>query len=272
MANLIVGDIHGCYDELILLLDKAQFNPSCDILWLTGDLVARGPDSLAVLRYLKSIQHCVRIVLGNHDIHLLVVHAKIYKEKKHDQLTELLQAPDCDELIDWLRKQPLLQSDETLKLVMTHAGISPHWNLITAKQVAAEINQHLAGDAYIDFLQAAYGDFPDQWSLDLLGMDRWRYGINALTRMRYCYFDYRLDFECKVAPKFAPPQLLPWFAIPNPVIEQGYSITFGHWASLKAKHTPIHIYAMDTGCCWGKKLTLLRFEDQCYFKQKSLKR
>ncbi|WP_069185372.1 bis(5'-nucleosyl)-tetraphosphatase (symmetrical) ApaH, partial [Escherichia coli] len=154
MATYLIGDVHGCYDELFALLHKVEFTPGKDTLWLTGDLVARGPGSLDVLRYVKSLGDSVRLVLGNHDLHLLAVFAGISRNKPKDRLTPLLEAPDADELLNWLRRQPLLQIDEEKKLVMAHAGITPQWDLQTAKECARDVEAVLSSDSYPFFLDA----------------------------------------------------------------------------------------------------------------------
>ncbi|OTA17605.1 bis -tetraphosphatase [Xenorhabdus vietnamensis] len=269
MATYLIGDIHGCYREFRSLLEKVDFNPNEDTLWLTGDLVARGPDSLAVLRHIKQLGSAVKLVLGNHDLHLLAVYAKISRNKPKDLLDELLTAPDSDELINWLRKQPMLQVDDELKLIMTHAGLSPQWDLETAKICAREVEAILRSDSYPLFLDVMYGDMPNNWAPELSGLARLRYSTNALTRMRYCFPNGQLDMICKSKPENAPAPLKPWFELPCKIPE-GYSIIFGHWAALEGQGTPACIYALDTGCCWGGKLTMLRWEDKQYFSQNSL--
>ncbi len=271
MSTLLIGDIHGCYNELQALLEKSAFDVDKDTLWLTGDLVARGPDSLSVLRLVYSLRNSVRLVLGNHDLHLLAVHAGISSNKKRDNLSELLMAPDCDELLTWLRHQPLLHVDEEKKLVMAHAGISPQWDITTLKNCAKDVEKILASDSYNLFLDEMYGDYPNYWSESLAGIARLRFTTNVLTRMRYCYPNGSLDFDCKEAPDEAPKPLKPWFTLANSVA-QHYSIVFGHWASLKGKGAPKGFYPLDTGCCWGKKLTMLRWEDKTFFKQKAFSR
>lgn len=268
MANLLVGDIHGCYDQFMRVLEKAQFDPTNDTLWLTGDLVARGPKSLEVLRFVKSIADSVRLTLGNHDLHLLAVYAGISRNKLNDNLRPLLEASDCDELLNWLRRQPLLQIDEELKIIMAHAGISPQWDLATTQKAARDLHMVLASDSYAFFLDSMYGDLPDDWSESLQGVDRLRYIANAFTRMRYCYENGRLDMYCKDSPKQAPTKLKPWFMLPRK-IPADYDIIFGHWASLNGKGTPEHVYALDTGCCWGGRLTGLRWEDKKYFRKRN---
>ena len=268
MASYFIGDVLGCFDELIALLHKEEFTPGKDTLWLTGDLGARGPGSLDVLRYVKSLGDSVRLVLGNHDLHLLAVFAGISRNKPKDRLTPLLEAPDADELLNWLRRQPLLQIDEEKKLVMAHAGITPQWDLKTAKECARDVEAVLSSDSYPFFLDAMYGDMPNNWSPELRGLGRLRFITNAFTRMRFCFPNGQLDMYSKESPEEAPAPLKPWFAIPGPVAEE-YSIAFGHWASLEGKGTPEGIYALDTGCCWGGSLTCLRWEDKHYFVQPS---
>lgn len=268
MSTYLIGDIHGCYDELTSLLDKVAFEPTQDTLWLTGDLVARGPASLDVLRYVHSLDDCVRLVLGNHDLHLLAVYAGIARNKPKDRLTPLLEADDADELLNWLRRQPLLQIDEEKKLVMTHAGITPQWDIATAKICAREVEAVLSSDTYPLFLDAMYGDMPNNWTPELSGLARLRFSTNALTRMRFCFANGQLDMLCKASPETAPPPLKPWFLIPGRVTPD-YTIVFGHWASLEGKGTPEGIIGLDTGCCWGGSLTMLRWEDKAWFVQPS---
>ncbi|MDF3007980.1 MAG: apaH [Enterobacter kobei] len=264
MSTYLIGDVHGCYDELIALLKQVQFDPQTDTLWLTGDLVARGPASLEVLRFVKSLGDSVRMVLGNHDLHLLGVYAGISRNKPKDRITPLLEAPDADELINWLRRQPLLQVDEEKKLVMAHAGITPQWDLETAIACARDVESVLASDTYPLFLDAMYGDMPNNWTPELAGLARLRFISNAFTRMRFCFPNGQLDMYCKDVPENAPAPLKPWFAIPGPVTAE-YSVAFGHWASLEGKGAPEGIYALDTGCCWGGVLTCLRWEDKTWF-------
>ncbi|OSM98421.1 bis(5'-nucleosyl)-tetraphosphatase (symmetrical) ApaH [Lonsdalea populi] len=268
MATYLVGDVHGCFVELEALLAQVSFDPARDTLWLTGDLVARGPDSLQVLRFVSSLGSSVRIVLGNHDLHLLAVYAGISRPKPKDRLETLLAAPDIDDLINWLRRQPVLQVDEALKLTMAHAGITPQWDLDTALMCAREVESILSSDSYPLFLDAMYGDMPNNWLPELSGLPRLRFSTNVFTRMRYCFSGGQLDMMCKTPPAQAPSMLKPWFNLPGPVPSE-YAIAFGHWASLEGKGTPEGIYALDTGCCWGGTLTLLHWETQRYYRQPS---
>ncbi|WP_304161984.1 bis(5'-nucleosyl)-tetraphosphatase (symmetrical) ApaH [Lonsdalea britannica] len=268
MATYLVGDVHGCFVELEALLAQVSFDPERDTLWLTGDLVARGPDSLRVLRFVRSLGSSVRMVLGNHDLHLLAVYAGISRHKTKDRLEALLAAPDIDDLINWLRRQPVLQVDEDLKLVMAHAGITPQWDLDTAQMCAREVESILSSDSYPLFLDAMYGDMPNNWLPELSGLPRLRFSTNVFTRMRYCFNGGQLDMMCKTPPAQAPSLLKPWFNLPGPVPSE-YAIAFGHWASLEGKGTPEGIFALDTGCCWGGALTLLHWEEQRYYRQPS---
>lgn len=271
MSTYLIGDVHGCYDELKAILSQVCFNSKLDTLWLTGDLVARGPRSLEVLRLVYKLGNSVRIVLGNHDLHLLAVHAGISYNKPKDYITPLLEAPDADQLINWLRHQPFLQIDESKKLVMVHAGISPQWNMDTARKRACELEEILASDSYLLFLDSVYNDNKHNLgnlNLDLSKLESLLFSINVFTRMRYCFSNSKLDMNYKGTPDKAPKSLYPWFKIPG-IIPEHYSIVFGHWASLMGRNTPAGIYGLDTGCCWGGKLTLLRWEDKQFIYQPS---
>lgn len=272
MSTYLIGDVHGCINELKALLAQVEFNPQNDSLWLTGDLVARGPGSLEVLRFVRGLGDSVHIVLGNHDLHLLAIFVGISRNKPKDRLQPLLEANDADSLMNWLRQQPILQVDDDLGLVMVHAGITPQWDLETAKMCACEVEAMLSSDSYPLLLDAIYGDMPNYWSGGLSGLARLRFSINVFTRMRYCFPNGQLEMICKDRPQNAPRPLKPWFALPSKVTEQGYSIIFGHWASLEGKGIPKGIYGLDTGCCWGGDLTMLRWEDKVWFSQPSNRR
>ncbi|MDT9587070.1 MAG: bis(5'-nucleosyl)-tetraphosphatase (symmetrical) ApaH [Candidatus Arsenophonus melophagi] len=266
MATYLIGDIHGCYRELRALLKQVKFEPKKDILWLTGDLIARGPDSLKVLRYIKQLGTSAKIVLGNHDLNLIGVYAKIFHDTPKNKLKQLLNAPDVNELVNWLRFQPLLQVDNKKKIIMAHAGITPQWDLATAQMCAQEVETILHSDNYPLFIDTMYGPVTNNWSPNLKGLSRLRFNINVLTRMRYCFPDGKLNMAWKNKPESTPFYLKPWFNLPRQ-IPQEYSIIFGHWASIEGKGTPHGIYGLDTGCCWGGKLTLLCWEDKKYFFQ-----
>lgn len=270
MATYLVGDLQGCFDELQLLLEQVQFDAKQDQLYVVGDLVARGDKSLECLRFVKSLGSVARTVLGNHDLHLISTALGIKKIKPRDRVDAIFSAPDFEELIDWLRHQPLLIHNEKLNFLMSHSGISPDWDLATAKQCAIEVETLLREGNYHHLIENMYQNYPDRWDDSLEGLDRQRYIINAFTRMRFCYWDHRLDFDCKQAPESAPEELTPWFNLNNPLYKQ-IPIVFGHWASLVNTETPTNIYALDTGCVWGNRMTMLRWEDKQIFTQPAVK-
>lgn len=267
MANYIVGDIQGCLDELELLLQQACFSPAEDTLWVAGDLVARGPKSLETLRYIRAMGDAAKVVLGNHDLHLLAVANGVHPVKKKDKTQPVFEAEDGPELLHWLRHQPLLQEHEAF--VVAHAGISPMWDLATARAAADEISSLLRGERWLWLIENMYSNMPDQWSPDLSGLDRYRYIINSYTRMRFCHPDGRLDMKCKLPPgEVNNHTLQPWFKLEQRV-ELGKTVLFGHWAALEGYRSK-HIIGLDTGCVWGGTLTMLRWEDQRYFEVQAL--
>ena len=273
MAIYLVGDIQGCYSELQALLKQVSFNASIDQLYLAGDLVARGPDSLATLRFVKSLGQSAKVVLGNHDLHLLSVHAGIKKVKKQDKLDELLAADDVDELMNWLAQQPLLQQIGKDNAYMSHAGISPQWDLQQAIEQANFANQQLSSKNRNLWLSVMYGENPNDWLQARTEVDKFRYTINAFTRMRYCYRDKRLEFDSKLAPNRLPTNeqqqinLLPWYELSSTIHKTTW--VFGHWAALMGDCTVPNIYALDTGCVWGNHLTMLRWHDKKIFIEPS---
>lgn len=265
MVDYAIGDIQGCYDPLQRLLAEIDFDDRRDRLWLVGDLVNRGPQSLEVLRFIKALPIQPIITLGNHDLHLL---ATLFTDKPwrghDDTLLPILRADDALELGHWLRKQRLLYHDEVLNLVMIHAGLAPIWDLKQAKALAAELEAVLAGDGYLDYLNEMYGNQPACWRDDLQGMARWRAITNFMTRMRFCDAAGCLNLDYKGTVKDAPAQLYPWYVVPNRrAIQQ--DILFGHWAALQGQCPVPGIYALDTGCLWGGRLTALRLQDRTPF-------
>ena len=270
MANYFLGDIQGCFDELQALLTTIDFDPGKDTLWFTGDLVARGPKSLETLRFVRALGDAGRTVLGNHDIHLLAVHAGIKTAKPADHLAPLLTAPDCDELIHWLRRQPLLIELAEFQLLLCHAGIPPQWDSLTAATCAREVESLLQSDDYLTLISQMYSNDPALWQASLAGIERQRYTINALTRMRFCHRDGRLNLNDKCAPsQQTNPDLLPWFELPGPSLAS-HRVVFGHWASLMGQASHDAAIALDTGCLWGNHLTAWRVEDNRRFIQKTL--
>jgi bis(5'-nucleosyl)-tetraphosphatase (symmetrical) len=258
MAVYAIGDIQGRFDELERLLDHLSFDSSTDQLWFTGDLVNRGPKSLATLRFVKSLGDRAITVLGNHDLHLLAVSEGLQTLRKKDTLDEILDAPDAPDLLLWLRHRPILHYDQGLNTLMVHAGLPPQWTLKRARKCARKVEKELRGDKYKDYLANMYGNKPNQWSEDLSGMDRLRFATNVFTRMRYCTPEGEMDFEHKLAPGTQPDSLVPWFQVlERRSIET--KIVFGHWstAGYRIENNAI---ALDTGCIWGGSLTALRID------------
>lgn len=269
MATYIVGDLQGCLDELLLLLDKVQFDSNHDTLWVAGDLVARGPKSLEVLRFLHSLGDAVKVVLGNHDLHLLAVSLGLFKVKAKDKTAAIFSADDKQELLDWLRQQPLLAEHD--EFVMCHAGISPHWSLQQARESATEVETILRSDKWAWLIENMYANQPDLWDASLQGIERYRYIINAFTRMRFCDKEGRLDMECKLPPsELNNDNLMPWFKVKGR-IKLEKTVLFGHWAALEGYENE-EVIGLDTGCVWGGSLTMLRWEDKQFFTQQSLTR
>lgn len=267
MSNYIVGDIQGCFDELKLLLKQASFNPQSDTLWVAGDLVARGPKSLETLRFIKGLGQSAKVVLGNHDLHLLAVSIGVHKVKSKDKTAPIFNADDKQELLNWLRQQPLFAEHD--EFVMCHAGISPQWSLDVARNSAREVEAILQGKEWHWLIKSMYDNQPDSWSDNLEGIERYRYIINAFTRMRFCFSDGRLDMACKRPPKdVIDSSLTPWFELNNR-IQLNKTVLFGHWAALEG-YTGEDVIGLDTGCVWGGSLTMLRWEDKTFFTQNSL--
>jgi len=257
MAVYAIGDVQGCYDALKQLLDKLEFDPAVDRLWLAGDLVNRGPDSLATLRFIRQLGDRAITVLGNHDLHLLAIHAE-HKATRDPGLQAVLTAPDADEIIDWLRCRPLLHYDPALESILVHAGIYPGWTLVQAQQRAQELHDILCSDNYLEFIHHMYGNQPDRWDNQLEGWDRLRFICNSFTRMRYCEADGRLDLKDNGPPGRQPPGTLPWFEVAGRKIRT-QRILFGHWSTLGLRQQE-NIVALDTGCVWGGELTALHID------------
>lgn len=268
MSTYAIGDVQGCYAELMLLLKKINFSATKDRLWFVGDLVNRGPNSLEVLRFVKNLGDKCVVVLGNHDLHLLAVVFGSQKYSDEDTFVDVLDADDKDELLHWLRYQKLCHYDEKLNFIVTHAGISPQWDLVTAMRCAAEVEKILQGDQYAEFFKYMYGNQPDRWDHNLLGWDRCRYITNAFTRMRYCDTEGRLNLTEKGPLGSAPDDLMPWYELLNSEWQK-INIVFGHWAALMGKPSQTcitkNIFAIDTGCFWGQSLTALQLETQQLF-------
>lgn len=265
MATYAIGDIQGCYDALQRLLQHCAFDPHHDQLWLAGDLVNRGPQSLQVLRFVQQLGERAKVVLGNHDLHLLALHYSGGKLKKSDTIQDILQAPDREQLLDWLRTQPLVVLDEANNWCMSHAGIPPHWSVQQARQLAQEVEHVLQSDQCSEFFRQMYGNLPDRWQPDLQGMDRLRVIVNYLTRMRFVGPDNELDLLSKEGVGTAPAGFQPWFKV-QPRLAAANRLLFGHWAALEGKADSTNVYALDTGCVWGGQLSALRLDDETWFR------
>lgn len=262
MATYAIGDIQGCHASFQDLLERVSFNPSNDTLWLVGDLINRGPASLEMLRWVYQHQSCVVTVLGNHDLHTLAVAEGFLPQGKSDTLQALLAAPDCNELLFWLRQQSLIHAGQGY--FMVHAGLLPQWSTELALALGAEVETALQGANYRDFLAHMYGNYPDRWDANLRGMDRLRLITNAMTRLRICTDDGVMDFKFKGEFKDIPLGYRPWFEVParqsvdTPII-------FGHWSALGLLQRA-NVIGLDTGCQWGRELTAIRLEDKQIFQ------
>ncbi len=246
------------------LLKTIAFHPEEDRLWLVGDLVNRGPDSLKVLRFIQALPIPPYITLGNHDLHLLCQIFLSNPEKSDDTLADILSAPDKEALGHWLRKQPILYHDEQLNWVMTHAGIAPTWTLIEAKAHASELEAALRGPSYLDFLTHMYGNTPTILTDSLSHVERLRVICNVFTRMRFCNQAGQLELTIKTKPEAAPDGYYPWYAHPSRKPIEA-DLVFGHWAALQGHCPTPQIHAIDTGCVWGGTLTALRLQDKKRF-------
>ena len=261
MSLYAIGDLQGCLDSTRSLLERINYNPKNDHLWFTGDLVNRGPDSLGTLRFVKELGDRAQCVLGNHDIYLLMVYCGLADKPADGSFDEILLAPDRENLIDWLRAQPLFLTLPERKLALVHAGLMPSWSIDTAKQFADEIGHELAGPHFREFLQHAYkpkhcGPFGElQNKLDA----RTNAVLNIMTRMRYCTRDEAVDFEYTGAPGSQPEHLLPWFKYPHKRAP-GWRVIFGHWSSLGFMRSADAI-GLDSGCLWGGQLTAYRLDE-----------
>jgi len=260
MAVYAIGDIQGCDEEFGRLLQTLSFSPSRDSLWLVGDLVNRGPRSLEVLRRVKALGSAVISVLGNHDLHLLALALSPHEPvKSKDTLQPIMNAPDRDELIHWLRHRPMLHHDAKLGCTMVHAGLPPQWDLATAQSCARELEETLRDERRCrELFKHMYGDKPVRWSDDLRGIERLRFITNCLTRLRYCRADGTLELKFKGELKDAPKHVVPWFQAPERK-SRDTRIVFGHWSAL-GYHDADGVLAIDTGCVWGEKLCAVRLD------------
>lgn len=258
MATYAIGDVQGCYDELRRLLDDIAFDPGRDMLWFVGDLVNRGPQSLEVLRFVRSLGERAVTVLGNHDLHLLVVAEGVRKPHRDDTLDAVLAAPDRDELLSWLRNCRLMHAGNGYAMV--HAGLLPQWSIARALELAREVEAALRGADYRDFMRGMYGNEPARWQDALSGHDRLRVIVNAMTRLRLCSAQGEMEFSHKTGPEGAPRGFMPWFEVPGRASLDS-PVIFGHWAALGLV-AERNVLAIDTGCVWGRSLSALRLDDR----------
>ncbi|MEW6689460.1 MAG: symmetrical bis(5'-nucleosyl)-tetraphosphatase [Pseudomonadota bacterium] len=254
MATYAIGDVQGCFDELQALLARIGFDPARDRLWFVGDLVNRGPKSLEVLRFVRSLEEKAITILGNHDLHLVTQHEGFERKRKDDTFTDVLAAPDRKELVDWLRTRPMMHAEGNWAMV--HAGLVPQWSIDFAVSLGREVEKALAAPSHRDFLANMYGSKPERWDDALTGWDRLRVIVNAMTRMRFCTPDGLMEF--KETGKNPPPGFFPWFETRKAPEQQ---VVFGHWSSAGLQLN-YRIAGLDTGCVWGGALSALRLEDR----------
>jgi bis(5'-nucleosyl)-tetraphosphatase (symmetrical) len=258
VARYAIGDIQGCCDELRALLKRLDYSADRDELWFVGDLVNRGPQSLETLRFVRALGASATVVLGNHDLHLLALaYGSKRKSKDGDTLDEILDAPDRDQLLEWLSGRPLAVFDEPRGDFLVHAGLVPDWTPRVAAKLAREVEAVLRDDARTLF-DSMYGNKPDRWSDSLRGMDRLRFVINAFTRMRYCRADGTIDLKAKGMPGEQPEDLVPWFDAPDRR-SADVRVVCGHWSTLGYRRRP-DLLALDTGCIWGGALTAVNLD------------
>lgn len=267
MATYAIGDLQGCGDALMRLLDVLRFDPAADSLWFVGDLVNRGPQSLATLRAVRALGEQATVVLGNHDLHLVAAAAGVRRIGAQDTLDDVLAAPDRDELIDWVRRRPLAHAatlasaDGPRSVLMTHAGVLPAWSVADALARAAEVEAVLRGPDWQALIAHMYGDLPDRWDEGLAGYERLRFIINAFTRMRLVSAaEGRLEFKTKEQVHRAPPGFVPWYDVPGRRAA-GTLVVFGHWSAQGLVDRP-DVVGLDTGCVWGGALTAVHLENR----------
>ncbi len=258
MARFAIGDIQGCYRELRELLASCKFRSDRDTLWFVGDLVNRGPASLDVLRFVRSLAANAVVVLGNHDLHLLALaYGSGRGPRADDTLDEVLTAPDRSALLDWLLARPLAHQDSASGDLLIHAGLVPQWSAADVMRLTPEVSAELRADPAGAFADM-YGNKPDRWDETLRGAERRRVMINALTRMRYCTAEGRIDLKNKDAPAKVSAPWMPWFQVPDRA-SRSTRVIFGHWSAL-GWHDGDNVLALDTGCVWGGALTAARLD------------
>jgi bis(5'-nucleosyl)-tetraphosphatase (symmetrical) len=266
MATYAIGDIQGCYRTLKRLLKQIAFDPKNDRIFLVGDLVNRGPDSLDVLRWASDLTESVFTVLGNHDIHLIAMAQGINELKRPKSLEQVLRARDADKLVKWLRKRPVMHRED--RFIFVHAGLLPAWSVEEAEVEARKLEELIGGSTSATFLKFWYSQQADTWDDALSGLEKSAVALNAFTRMRMCRNAREMELAFTGKPEEAPKGLTPWYQVK----ERGssaFTIVFGHWASLSLRVTP-QIIALDSGCVWGQFLTAIRLEDGAIFIERSI--
>jgi len=268
MALYLIGDIQGCYSELRALLKRVNFNPEHDQLWAAGDLVARGQDSLATIEYLRSLGTSFNSVLGNHDLHLMAIYHGLKKAKKSDKIDSLLASKNIEQIIDWLAQFPLILPLPDGKSFLSHAGISPQWTVTEALENAKFAEKKIKSKDRAKWLERMYGNQRNNWLDVSTKTDRFRFTINAFTRMRFCYDDGSLELDCKSLPSDAPQGVRPWFTLMS-TEQTSYQWYFGHWAALMGQTSNKNAIALDTGCVWGNHLTIIDHSTNKLFTENS---
>ncbi len=265
MSTFIIGDVHGCYNELQALLSKMDYAYSRDDLWFVGDVINRGPESLKTLQFLKNLPRQPIITLGNHDLHFLACASGAAKPKPKDTFHDILNSPDCNRLADWLRHQPLIHYDKQTASLLVHAGIPPHWDLPHCLAQAQRVEQVLRGPNARQFFETMYGNKPDHCTSSHTESEQLRTITNYLTRMRFCSPDGRVTLDGKSTPGSQADGYYPWFLL-DKQLPTTLRVFFGHWASLGGRLEDQCFTGLDTGCVWGSKLTGLRLDDGHYFQ------
>ncbi len=269
MAIYAIGDLQGCYDELMDLLHEINFDERNDQLWFAGDLINRGPKSLECLKFVFNHPINCKTVLGNHDLHFIALSYGVRQPHKSDTLDELLNSKNRNKYITWYKQQPFLLHDEDSNFYLLHAGLPPQWDIQLSIELANETSQFLQSNEFDKFIHSMYGNKPVLWQDDLIGYERFRFIINCFTRLRYCNKDGSLEFKYKEAPGTQNEYLFPWYSH-KARKSKNSKILFGHWSTVtlgKDKDFSIwNAYPLDTGCLWGGSLTALRLEDETLFK------
>lgn len=258
MALYMIGDIQGCHSDFLALLERMDFSPSRDTLYVLGDLVNRGPDNVGVLQTLMGFGSSAVCLLGNHDLHLLAVHADGAGIKKLDTIQDVLQHRNSAAMLQWLSKQHLAWHDHGW--LMVHAGVLPSWSIDKTLQLAREVENHISDShSGAAFFKAMYGNQPNHWRDEWQGIDRIRAIVNALTRLRFCDSQGHMDFDLKEDASSAPPHLMPWFDVPNRATAHD-RVAFGHWSTLRLASSRHDVLPLDTGCVWGGTLSAARID------------